>query len=135
MTRYRKIREMQSPFEEDDDEAGRSQWTFNIEMEKEPSSTTDLEIVGLLVAAGLGAYNQVIFIGQHVVLPSVGTVVTVVVTSGATGLRIQNKRPVATERPHAQIRVRAQTRSEALTRIRQAFNALVVVENQDVAVP
>lgn len=134
---YLDIRDQQPPFDSGVlDGQSRALWTFNIVATKQPSSTFLLELVEVLVLAGVGVYGTNIFISSKAVIPpGNGPYLSIVATGGLDGIRIQNDvSGPAYERPSAQIVVRAQSAAAAEAMSRAAYAALVGVRNQNVVV-
>jgi len=134
---YLDIRDQQPPFDSGVlDGQSRALWTFNIMATKVPSTTFLLELVAVLVAAGVGVYGTNIFISSKAVIPpGNGPYLNIVATGGLEGLRTQNVvSGPSYERPSAQVVVRAQSAAAAEAMSRAAYAALVGVRNQNVVV-
>lgn len=134
-TWYLDIRDQQPPFDSGVlDGSSRAMWTFNIVATKAPSDTFLLELVAVLVAAGVGTYGTNIFISSKAVIPTGnGPYLNIVATGGAEGIRTQNVTSGPTyERPSAQVTVRAQSAAAAEAMARAAYAALVGIRNQSV---
>lgn len=134
-TWYLDIRDQQPPFDSGVlDGQSRAMWSFNIVATKAPSDSFLLELVAVLVAAGVGVYGTNIFISSKAVIPpGNGPYLSIVATGGLEGIRTQNVTSGPTyERPSAQITVRAQSAAAAEAMARAAYAALVGVRNQSV---
>lgn len=132
-TWYVDIQDQQPPFDAGVlDAASRAMWTFNIVATKQPSASFTLELVQLLVAAGVGVYGTNIFVSSKAVIPpGDGPYLNINATGGAVGLRTQNVTSGPTyERPSAQITVRAKSAAAAEAMCRAAYAALVGVRNR-----
>jgi hypothetical protein len=133
---YREINVNQEPFDIGLDKNGRSMYSFNIAVVKASSDEFLEEIIGLLVAAGVGVFGTDIFGGTNAKLPDpdvTDPILTVKATGGATPERTHNEiAPPAYQRPSAQIVARGVSQSAARTMARDAYNALVGIRNQTV---
>lgn len=132
---YLDIRDQQPPFDSGVlDGQSRAMWTFNIIATKQPSTTFLMELVEVLVLAGVGVYGTNIFISSKAVIPpGNGPYLNIVATGGLTGIRTHNDvTGPAYERPSAQVTVRAQSAAAAEAMCRAAYAALVGVRNQNV---
>lgn len=129
------IQEQQPPFDSGVlDAQSRAMWTFNIVATKQPSASFLLELVEILVGAGVGVYGTDIFISSKAVIPSgAGPYLLVNATGGVTGLRTQNDvSGPSYERPSAQVTVRAASAAAAEAMCRAAYAALVGVRNRTI---
>lgn len=118
------------------DKSGRALYSFNINVVKASSDKFLEEIIGLLVAAGVGVFGTDLFGGSKPLMPDDdGTtpILSVIATGGATPERTHNEiSPPAYQRPSAQIVSRASSQVAARTMARNAYNALVGIRNQTV---
>lgn len=135
---YQEINVVQEPLDMGTDDNNRPKVGFNIETVKRPSDSFAEEIVGLLVAAGVGiaaGAGADIFVGtKHKVPDGDGPYLTMIETGGATPLRTHNDiGPPAYTRPTAQLVARAKKYTDARARARAAYDALVGIRNTTVA--
>lgn len=132
---YRRIKMLQEPNDALGlDKAGRARWSFNISIEKSPSSVdhAGLELTRLLQTAGLGTEAVDLFTGRRAAVPDggAGPYTQILINPGASPEMIQNQDAPFTERPTAQVIVRATSNAVARARARAVYNALAVVKNQ-----
>lgn len=132
---YREIDVGQEPFDLGVDAQQRSKVVFNIAVVKRPSDKFAEEILGLLVAAGVGTANVDIFVSSKRKLPTDdGPYLSLIETGGTTPERTQNDiSPPAYPRPSMQLVARAKSYDAARIMARNAYNALVGIRNQIVA--
>lgn len=132
-TFYLKLNVYQRPFDLGVDDRHRIRMAFNIMAEKVPSDTFAEEILGLLVAAGVGTLGKELFLGSLVSLPiGDGPYLSVIETPGREASYIHNKKDPAYEYPAAQVVSRAKSRNQAFVMANAAYNALKGVVNQTV---
>lgn len=136
---YREINiEQSDPSDIGLDENKRAMYSFNITAVKSYSEVFLEEIIGLLVAAGVGVFGTSIFGGRKSKLPDPedhepNAILTIIATGGATPERTHNEiSPPAYQRPSAQIVARASSQSAARAMAWDAYNALVGIRNQTV---
>lgn len=133
MTFYERIVPIQEPFDLGLDEAGRSVVVLNVMTTKAPSTTLEEEVVSVLVAAGVGVFNESIFASSHVALPQGAGPFLVVVGTGGIGPRFEhNSRAPARQMPTLKLTAHASTYIAARAMARAAYDALVQVRNQNV---
>lgn len=131
---YRRIKMLQEPNDELGlDKNGRPRWSFNIGIEKSPSSVdhTGLELTRLLQDESLGTETVDLFTGRRAAVPDGdGPYTQVLVNAGASPEMIQNQDAPFTERPNAQIVVRAASNAVARAKARAVYDALAVIKNR-----
>jgi hypothetical protein len=132
---YRRIKMLQEPNDALGlDKQNRPRWSFNISIEKSPSSVdyTGLELTRLLQTAGLGTEGVDLWTSRRAAIPpdGAGPYTQVLINPGAAPEMIQNQDAPFTERPNAQVIVRATSNAVARARARAVYNALAVVKNQ-----
>ncbi len=131
--RYLTIDPLQEPFDFGTDDAGRARSRFNILCEKTESTVFEEEVVKILENAGVGTGGVNIFFSSKASIPQgPGPYLSVISTGGAGGRKVQNQIRPAYLRPTAAITTRATNYVDARTMAWAAYNALVVVKNQDV---
>lgn len=133
MTWYRRLH-VSMPYEIGLDDNHRIRFSFPIIADKESSSTFPEEVLGLLVAAGVGTLGTNLFLGGSYTLPTGdGPYLQVILTSGRESDETHNSVAVpAYVRPAAQVIVRAKSYGVARTKVMQAYNALLGVVNVNV---
>ncbi len=131
---YQEINVVQEPIDIGLDDAGRQQYAINISAVKSFSRAWPQEIIGLLVAAGVGTFGTDILGGSITVVPDgAGPFLHFIDTGGVTPLRTHNEiGPPAYQRPTAQLVARASTFSAALSMAQDAYDALVGIRNTNV---
>lgn len=131
---YRRIKMLQEPNDALGlDKKGRARWSFNIAIEKSPSSAdyTGLELTRLIQAAGLATEGTDLFSSRKAAIPDGdGPYTQVLINPGAGPEMVQNQDTPFTERPNAQVIVRAASNAVARAKARAVYNALAVVKNQ-----
>lgn len=138
-TPYLGITPMQEPFDLGPDDSGRIMYAFNVVAMKRPSATFLREIVGILVAAGVGVENVSIFASSRAVIPdgaapnAPAAILHIKATGGTGPVGTHNDGAGAYRRPGAQILVYATSTPAAEAMSHAAYNALVGVRNQAVA--
>jgi hypothetical protein len=111
----------------------RQVFTFTVVFMKHPTGTFAEEAVALLVAAGVGVFNQDIFMGDVVTIPPEGGPYIHLTESGGTSNeRTHNIRGPAYERPGLIVRVHDPDYLVCRNKARHAYDTLVSVTNQTV---
>lgn len=135
-TQYRALWPQQPPFDLGvDQDTGRALWAFNVIAWKRPSATFLEEMIGILVAAGVGQENVNIFASSRAVIPDgPGPYLLIKATPGVAPIGTHNDSPAAwDQRPAAEIFVHAGSTQAAVAMIHAAYNALANIRNQAVA--
>jgi hypothetical protein len=125
------------PYDLGVDDQGRAKCQFNLSAEKTASTggkSVEEELVKILETAGVvvstGAGRNV-FVGTNAQIPSGGgPYVSIIITSGLSGLKTHNDQGTAYERPTALIVVRATDYAVARAKARAAYDVLDKVRNQ-----
>jgi hypothetical protein len=140
MTWWRDVQFFQEPFDVGDtDESGRVQVSFNILVTKAPDGNLLKEIVRVLVAAGVGTYQQSgsggnIFVSSKASVPSgAGPFLSIRSTGGTSPLGTHNAGPVSQVRPSVQFIARASTWDAAEAMAFAARNAFKDIRNQHIS--
>lgn len=116
------------------DTAGRAVLTFNAVVTKRPSVTFEEEVAAVLDAASVAVENVTMFLSSKAVIPTgAGPYLSILSTGGTAPVQTQNAATIAYERATVQIVVRGVAYKATRALAQAAFNALVVVRNQDVA--
>jgi hypothetical protein len=135
MTYYRNIQPVGELIDADPDEFGRAQCTFSVLVTKRPSTTYVLELVAILVAAGVGVANVSIFGTSASAIPSGdGPYLSIRPTAGTAPTGTHNDGTGAYRNPSAQILVTAKTWTAAEAMAQAAYSALIAVRNRNVEV-
>ena len=132
MTDYRSIRAVSEPQDAGGlDEAGRRLCAFTVLAWKRPSPTFVLEVIRILVDAGVGVANVTIFGSSGAVIPEGdGPFLHVRADGGAGAVGTHNDPPAEWDRrPAAAILVHASTWQAAEAMAQAAYGALVNVRN------
>lgn len=122
------------------DDKSRSRWSFNIAIEKRPSSSSSedvgLELAEHLEDAGHGTRATTIFVGRKAAVPDGdGPYVEVLINPGRAPEMIQNEDAPNIEKPNGQIVVRAASNSAARTLARAVYDSLAVIKNETIPTP
>jgi hypothetical protein len=131
VSRWLQVTQLQEPFDSGPDDAGYPTFTVNCLVLKEPSDTSALEAVRLLVDAGVGAYGVDIFTGSAFEVPADRPSLAVSPTGGLAPLRTHSSKY---KQPGLQLMARGPgdaLAAEAL--VTRAVAALVDVQNTEVA--
>jgi hypothetical protein len=116
----------------------RQVFTFTVLFRKVPSGTFAEEMVALLVAAGVGIFNEDLFMSSSASLPLLGTAHSVagflhlVEGGGTSNERIHNTTDGGYERPSLVVRAIAEDSVVCRDKARRAYETLVSVCNQTV---
>jgi hypothetical protein len=133
-SRYLSIRAVQHPFDIGPDNNSRPQVSCNYEVTgAAPISNLAEEVMGLIVAAGLGIIGTTIFKGRAAIIPTTGDgpFTQIIVTSGYEPFQTHNNDRY--ERPTFQVVVRAKTYTAAETRALAVYRLLDGQHNVTVA--
>jgi len=138
MTWFLNLQPLQEPFDlGSPDEAGRAQWSCNFLATKRPSPSFILEVIAVLVAAGVGidsGPNANIFGSSMATIPAGdGPFLSIRATGGTGPLGTHDGGPGAYRRPGVHVLARAATAAAAEAMAQSAFEALVAVRNQAVS--
>lgn len=134
MTAYLSIGPLQEPFDLGLDESGRRvQFAFNVIALKRSSATFQQEIVGLLVAAGLGVAGSTIIASSAAKVPTTGPYILITATGGTSPVGTHNDGAAAYRRPGAQIIAAAEKSADAAALAEAAFVAVIGVRNRAVS--
>lgn len=133
MSRWLSVTPLQEPFDAGVDN-GMATYAVNALVLKEPSDTFLLEVIGLLVAAGVGTFGVDIFGGSDFDVPTDRATLAVTATGGLAPLRTQTSKY---KRPAVQLFARGPDTVAAEALCQAAIAAIADVQNQDVtpAVP
>lgn len=135
MTDYRSIRAVSEPQDAGGlDEAGRRMCAFTVLVWKRPSPTFVLELIKILVDAGVGVDNVSIFGSSGAVIPEGdGPFLHVKAGGGAGAIGTHNDAPAEWDRrPAAEILVHASTWQAAEAMAHAAYGAFVNIRNMAV---
>jgi hypothetical protein len=141
VTAYLSIAPQQEPHDLglDDSGSGRIVYVFNVLALKRPSATLLRDLIGILVAAGVGVENVNIFASSKAVIPDASVpgappaILHLKATGGTPPIGTHNDGPGAYRRPGAQVFVYGTTTQAAEAMVYAAYNALIGVRNQEVA--
>jgi hypothetical protein len=117
------------------DDAGRIQYSFNVNARKESSDTFLEEVVKVLVSAGIGILNTSIFASSKAKLPTSPTALflTLRETGGAPPYAVHNQTsPPLYVQPSLMVVVHGPDTAPTKAKARAAYNALVAVKNQTI---
>jgi hypothetical protein len=138
-TPYLSITPLQEPFDLGLDDAGMEQCAFNVVCMKRPSGTFLEELLGILVAAGVGIANVSIFASSKAILPDASApgappaILHLKATGGTPPIGTHNDGAGAYRRPGVQLIVRAASWPAAYAMAQAAYSALIAVRNQAVS--
>lgn len=133
MTWYQKIDMLQQPYDFGTDSSGRARVLFNVMALKRPSATFPGEIVGLLVAAGVGVYGTDIFLSTKALLPTTGgPFVLLVVQAGGPPDWTQDHVGPAYVKPGLQVFVHSPNFADAYAKALACYDALAACRNKEV---
>jgi hypothetical protein len=134
VTDYLCISALQEPFDNTLDGSGRPEYAFNVlAMKRSSSGSFLLELMGILVAAGLGVAGRTIVASAKATIPTSGPCISIIATGGTPPIGTHNDGPSAYRRPGAQITARADTALEAEALAQAAYVALVGIRNRAVS--
>lgn len=136
-THYLALRPLQEPYDLGGlDDNGRAQCAFNVLALKRPSGTFVQELVAVLEAAGVGVEGETIFGTSTATMPEQGGPYLAVRSTGGTApIGTHNDGAGAYRQPGALFIAHAPRWADAEAMAQAAFNALLEVRNQAVAVP
>lgn len=104
---YRSLEPEQEPFDEGTDPERRSIVGFNVQGDKDPSSTWLQELAALLEEENLGVVNETIFLSSAVSIPGGDGPYLTIHDTGGTGRDHIHNDVAGYQRPSAKVRVHA----------------------------